>query len=131
MRSTFLPLVQDTDTGIFSVSQELPYTADGTNLYVKNPRRIYVDQSQTEQETIIQTLDNLNVVRETSTISVFFVVEAKTVAGYDDAVTNLKLLTQAQEIKSQGYTNRQVTVTTSYEDNLLVTELTYTFSRIL
>lgn len=131
MRDIFLPLVQDTDTGIFSVSQELPYEVDGIALYVKNPRRIYVDNAQISQEDIIYTLDNMSLVIETAQLTIYFCVEAKIVAGYDDAVTNLKQLRDHADLRALGYTRRTCNVLKRYESNLLITELTYQFSKTL
>jgi hypothetical protein len=131
MRDLFLSLVQDTDTGRFSVAQELPYDVDGIALYVKNARRIYVSMPTTTQEELYYTLDNMNIAIETTEITLYFTVEAKTVAGYDDAITNLKTIRDHADLKSMGYARRRVNVTSRYESNLLITELTYQFSKIL
>lgn len=131
MRAIFLPLVQDSDTGVFAVSQELPYDVDGIALYVKNPRRIYVSMATTTQEELYYTLDNQNIVIETTEITLYFTVEAKTVAGYDEAITNLKTLRDHADIKSLGYARRRVNVTSRYESNLLITELTFQFNKLL
>lgn len=131
MRDLFLSLVQDTDIGRFSVAQELPYDVDGIALYVKNARRIYVSMPTTTQEELYYTLDNMNIAIETTEITLYFTVEAKTVAGYDDAITNLKTIRDHADLKSMGYARRRVNVTSRYESNLLITELTYQFSKIL
>lgn len=131
MRELFLEEVQGTDTGVFTVSRELPSTVDGTLLFVKNPRRIYVDLPQTRTETLITTLDNIHIRQETTTITIFFSVEAKTVAGYDDAVQNLQLLSGSSVFKQEGYVRNQCQVSTSYIDNVLITELTYEFTKLI
>lgn len=131
MRELFLDELQGTDTGVFSVSRELPSTVDGTLLYVKNPRRIYVDLPQTSTETLITTLDNIHIRQETTQITIFFSVEAKIVAGYDDAVQNLQLLSGSSVFKQEGYVRNQCQVSTSYLDNLLITELTYEFTKLI
>jgi hypothetical protein len=131
MRELFLEQVQNTDTGVFTVSRELPSTVDGTLLYVKNPRRIYVDLPDSSTETLISTLDNLNIRQQTTSISIFFSVEAKTVAGYDDAITNLTQILDSAELAQEGYMRSNLNITTSYIENLLVTELAYEFRKLL
>jgi hypothetical protein len=41
----------------FAVSQELPWEQNGTALYRKNMKKIYVDRERVEQTTLIPTLN--------------------------------------------------------------------------
>jgi hypothetical protein len=129
MRDILLPIVQDTDTGVFLVSQELPFTVDGIALFVKNPKRIYVDMAQSQQTSIANTLDNGSIVLENTQIKVYMSCESKVVAGYTEAIDNLKLLVDDDELKE--WSQRSVNVLTRYDSNLLITELTYQFRKLL
>lgn len=129
MRDTVIELIQDTDTGVFTLSQELPYTADGTVLYTKNPKKIYVDLAQYTEVTAIPTLDNNTILNQTTSISVYFSCEARVLPSYDEVVTNLLAIKDAAAVRALGYHNRQCEVTTEYEDNLLITQVQYQFTK--
>ena len=129
MRDIVLPIVQDTDTGVFLVSKELPFTVDGIALFVKNPKRIYVDMAQSQQTSIANTLDNGSIILENTQIKVYMSCESKVVAGYTEAIDNLKLLIDDAELKE--WSQRSVSVLTRYDSNLLITELTYQFRKLL
>lgn len=131
MRDLILELVQDVDTGILSVSQEMPYTVDGTALYLKNARKIYVDLAQTTRINLIETLDNQTISRVTTNIRLFFSNEAKTIPGYDDIVNNLASIKDSTGVRNLGYVQRQCTTSTEYIDNMLVTTLEYEFTKII
>lgn len=62
----------------FAVTQELPWSQNGDPLYLKNMKKIYVDNATVEQTTIILTLDKARSVDEnTYTCLVYFAVDAK------------------------------------------------------
>lgn len=130
MRDLILELVQNTDTGILAVSQELPYSVDGTALYLKNAKKIYVDLAQITRANFITTLDNQSISNITTSIKVFFSNEAKTIPGYDDIVTNLASIKDSTGVRSLGYVQRNCTSSTEYIDNMLVTTLEFEFTKI-
>ena len=129
MRDLIIELVQDTDTGVFTLTQELPYSADGTLLYIKNPKKIYVGVTSFDEVIAIPTLDNNTISNLTESISVYFSCEARILPSYDEVVTNLRALKDAAAVRSLGYHTRQCLVNISYEDNLLITELQYQFTK--
>lgn len=129
MRQTVIELIQDTDIGVYTLSQELPYTADGTPLYQKNAKKIYVDLAQYTEVSAIPTLDNNSIMSQTISVSVYFSNEARVLPSYDEVVTNLRALKDAATVRALGYHSRQCDVTTSYVDNLLVTQLQYQFTK--
>jgi hypothetical protein len=131
MRDTVIELIQDTDTGVFTLSQELPYEVDGMMLYEKNAKKIYVDLAQILETSAIPTLDNNSILNQTTTINVYFSCEASRLPSYDEVITNLKMLKDAAEIRALGYHSRTVEVTTAYVDNLLVTTLQYQFTKLI
>lgn len=61
----------------FAVSQELPWSQNGTQLYLKNLRRVYVDLARVEQSSLIPTLDGVDVMQDDFITSVYLAVDAK------------------------------------------------------
>lgn len=129
MRTEILAYVQGLNLGTFTVSTELPYTESGQALYVKNPKRIYVDEEQIVSEPLIQALDGVIVVNQESTVTIFFSVDSKLVpANYEAVVTALK---GAKDITTiSGIFRRELDVSTGYEGDLLITELAIRLNKI-
>ena len=129
MRTEIIDYVQGLNLGTFTVSTELPYTESGEALYVKNPKRIYVDEEQIVSEPLVQALDGLSVVNEESTVTIYFSVDSKLVpANYDSVVTALK---GAKNITTvDGVFRRELDVSTGYDGDLLITELAIRFNKI-
>jgi hypothetical protein len=61
----------------FAVSQELPWEQNGTPLYRKNMKRVYVGPDELTQSSLIPTLDHANVLQNTTVNQVFVSVDAK------------------------------------------------------
>jgi hypothetical protein len=127
MRSEVLAYLKTLALGSFTVSDELPRNESGTPLYLKNLRKIYVDQTQYDQTPILRTLNGNFVHSNTQTIPVVFSADAKQLpANYDDLIN---LIRAAEDIKpEQGFNDRNSTVVTEIENDVLITtvELTYT-----
>jgi len=131
MRALIVDLVQDTDTGQLTLSQEFPYSADTTPLYVKNLRKIYVDVMQTTRAQFIPTLDNSAINNITNTVRVYFAQEAKVNESYEDIVSNLIGIKDHADIRALGYYNRTANATTEFVDNILVTTIEYEFTKLI
>lgn len=129
MRTEVIDYVQGLNLGTFTVSTELPYTESGQALYVKNPKRIYVDEEQIVSEPLIQALDGLSVINEESTVTIYFSVDSKLVpANYDSVVTALKGAKNITTI--DGVFRRELDVSTGYDGDLLITELAIRFNKV-
>ena len=129
MRQDILDYIGDLNLGGFLLSQELPFSSSGTPLYVKNPKRIYVDRTQYTTEPVLLTLDGLNVSNEITSVRIYFSADAKQLPpNYDDAVNDLKA--GVNEIDTLGFQRRECLITTSYEEDLMITELEYRFTKI-
>ena len=117
----------------FSVSQNLPFDQNGEALYLQNLKSIYVDQPQTEQEPLFDTLDNSSTVAETTKINVYVVTDAKTLpTTYDTLVTTVKGVRTTSTIISLGYISRECTVSTAYANgDQLVTTFELEFTNII
>ena len=61
----------------FAVSQELPWEQNGTPLYRKNMKKIYVDRSRLEQTTLIPTINGGEVFQNDLITEVYLAVDAK------------------------------------------------------
>jgi hypothetical protein len=61
----------------FAVSQELPWEQNGTPLYRKNMKKIYVDSTRQEQSILIPVLTGSEVFQNDLITEVFVAVDAK------------------------------------------------------
>jgi hypothetical protein len=129
MRQELIDYIGDQNLGSFILSQELPYDSSGTALYVKNPKRIYVDRTQYTTEPIILTLDGVNISNEIASVRVYFASDAKQLPpSYDDALTSLRAGKDAVNIV--GYQRRECLVSSRFQEDLMITELEYRFTKI-
>jgi hypothetical protein len=61
----------------FAVSQELPWEQNGTPLFLKNLKKVYVDQSTQVQTTLIPTLNGGEVFQNDLITNVYVACDAK------------------------------------------------------
>ena len=129
MREDVINFIKSVSLGTFTVSEELPRDDSGVALYIKNPKKLYVDQDQVSQEPVIQTLSGFDLHNEATTVSVYFTADAKTLpANYSLLVDTLKK--GKDVLPTGGFNNRTVDVQSEYEADLLLTRIDYTFSKI-
>lgn len=129
MREEIISYIKTLALGNFSVSEELPRDEGGVALYLKNPRRIYVETEESETVPIIQALDGLNIYSEQTSVSVYFTADAKTLpANYNSLVSKLKLGKDIQP--ALGFNKRKVEVMTQTDQDLLITKVSYKFSKL-
>lgn len=113
----------------FPVSQELPFDANGTALYIKNPKRFYVDADQVSIEPFLQVFNGNDFMTETRTATAFLATDAKTPpSNYQttmDQLQNLKL------IAPDTLRNKTLLeITSEFVDDLLVTSVKLSFLSI-
>jgi hypothetical protein len=79
MRTNLLTAITSATSTLtqFAVSQELPFTSAGDPLFTKNVKKIYVDNPQLEQSTVIYTFEKNNLDLNVYTYAVYFTVDAK------------------------------------------------------
>jgi|TARA_B110000977_G_scaffold24181_1_gene29393 hypothetical protein len=129
MREDILNYIKTLSLGSFTVSDELPREEAGLMMYIKNPKRIYVEREQYSEEPLIQTLDGLDIHSEATTVSIYFTADAKTIpANYETLIQSLRLGKNVNT--TSGYNNRAVEVQSEYVNDLLVTQIDYTFSKL-
>lgn len=61
----------------FAVSSELPWSQNGTPLFRKNMKKVYVDNVRVEETTLIPTLNGGDVFQEDLITNVYLAVDAK------------------------------------------------------
>lgn len=122
MRQSVIDYLQGLNLGSFTIASEVPWTETGTELYLKNLKKIYVDVDAFTTEPVITTFTGLNLNNETTVVRVYFANDAKQLpSNYDDVVASIKA---AKDVESTaGYTRREADVSTSYNSDRLVTEI--------
>jgi len=74
----------------FAVSQELPWEQNGTPLYLKNMKKIYVDREKQEETMLIPTLNGGEVFQDDLISEVYVAVDAKnTPSQLDNLITKI------------------------------------------
>lgn len=130
MRTEVLTYAQSLNLGTVTVSTELPWTDNGIALYLKNLKKIYIDIDNVEVEPFIQALNGLNISNEITSLKLYFACDAKVLLpNYDDIITELKAVKDITTIT--GVQRRECVVATSVENDVLVTELEYRFTKLL
>jgi hypothetical protein len=72
----------------FAVSTELPWSQNGTPLFRKNLKKVYVDQTRQEQSTLIPTLDGVDVFQNDLITEVYVACDAKNPPGQLDLLVS-------------------------------------------
>lgn len=130
MRQELIDYIGTQNLGGFILSQEIPFSSSGVPLYVKNAKRIYVDRTQYLNEPLITTLNGTQVDSEIASVRVYFASDAKQLPpNYDTVITTLRAAKDVATIT--GVTRRECNVSTTFEEDLLVTELEFRFTTII
>lgn len=129
MRKTLLDYIKKLNLGGYRVDDNLPRTEAGEPLYLKNPRRIYVDEAETDVRALITVFNGHSISSEITRLSVFFSNDAKVLsANYNELVQQIE---SARNIApEQGFNSRESTVRTSYENDMLITEVELTYTKL-
>jgi hypothetical protein len=104
----------------FKVSQELPFTASGEPLYVKNKKTVYVDDEIESKIQLYRTLDQGEVYQTETTVQAFLSLDAKNQPSNIDDVVSAIL--SARDVVTGTQIN-EGEVVSEIEDDVL----TYTF----
>lgn len=129
MRAQVIDNIKSLAINGISLSNELPYDESGVSLYVKNPKTLYVDRTQYESAPIVQTLGGVNINNTTTSVIVYLAVDAKNPpAQLDNIIDSLRGLEDT--IVLDGTHTRESTVSTEYEDDMLVVNVEYRLTRI-
>jgi hypothetical protein len=129
MRREVLDYIRGLNLGSYSVSDEVPRDESGTPLYIKNPKRIYVDVDQYSETPLVSTLSGLNIHTYSQTVTVVFSNDAKLLPNNYDALIGQLIF--AKDINTEaGFNSREAVVTTNIQSDLLVSQIEITYTRI-
>lgn len=129
MRQAIYDHIGSLSLGSFNLSSELPWSSSGTALYLKNLKRIYVDVDQITEDLSIAALNGLIINNETTVVRVFFACDAKQLpSNYETLVSGIR--TGKSSTSIEGVSRRECDVTTSFEEDIVVTEFEFRFIKI-
>jgi len=103
-----------------SVSSELPFTASGQSLYLKNMKHFYLDEEQDDRTQVLKTLDGFELEQSQITLEGYMSVDAKNQPG--DIANVVANIMNANSVIS-GTVDNTSQVSTEIVDDVI----TYTF----
>jgi hypothetical protein len=112
------------------ISDNLPWEDNGGALYHHNKKHIYVDTPQTSQTPIADALNGAGYVDEVTTVSVYFVSDAKQPLSNYDALCEI-IKGARTGIDTTGYIQKLVQVSSNYNVDALVTQFDFSFRKLL
>jgi len=129
MRTELLTYLTASLTGSIQTSQELPWQ-EGTNpLYLKNARRVYLDEPYTEQDTLFPTLGSLQINSRTTVVRWFLTMDAKN--RNTDLDSALTILGSAKDITTiTGVYTRLFDYTITIDNDRVIYEGQYRFANL-
>jgi hypothetical protein len=129
MRQEVLDYINSLALGGYLLSEESPWRDNTVPLYLKNLKKIYVDNIEYLSEPLIATLGTLSINQQTQSTRIYFANDAKTVpSNYDTLVQDLIL---AKNIDlADGTNRREADVRVSYENDVMVTEIEIRFTKL-
>lgn len=129
MRAAVLEFIKSRDIGSFRVSKELPWSDSTQPLYIKNLKTLYIGPAQFETDTIIATLGGQHIQSQTIIIQTTFGCDAKQLpSNYETVITQLLDVSNITNIGPEW--DRKVAHTVSYEGDVLITQVDYTFTKL-
>ena len=129
MRTELLAYLTAELTGTISVSQELPFQEGNNPLYIRNMRRVYLDEPYTEMDTLYSTLGGCNINQKITIIKLFLTVDAKNRNADLDAA--LSIFSSAKDITTiAGSHRREFDYITTIDNDKITFEGQYRFYTI-
>jgi len=129
MRSDVLDYIQGSNLGTYKLSRSVPRDESGTPLFLKNPKTIYVDNENKTVNQLFQSFNGPTISTELTSILMVFSNDTKNIPNnYNELVG---ILVAAKDIQPlAGILSRDVTVQTAIEDDLQITTVELTYSKI-
>jgi hypothetical protein len=124
MRAELLSyLTTATSTATIKVVSELPWNTAGEPLYMKNMKKMYLDQTQVTQTTLIPTLSGNDVFQNDLTVTGYFAVDAKNQpTGLSQAITTILGAKDRTGITNFG---SESDYTTEIQDDVIIYTVEY------
>lgn len=129
MRQEVLDYINSLALGGYLLSEESPWRDNTVPLYIKNLKKIYVDNTEYLSEPLIATLGSVSINQLTRSTRIYFANDAKTVPSNYDALVQDLILAKDIDI-ADGTNRREADVRISYENDVMVTELEIRFTNI-
>lgn len=129
MRTELLDYIRALKFKSFNVSDELPFSNAGTILYTKNIKRIYADLEQYTNEPFITLFGDYSIDSEVHSVRLYFSTDAKQLpSDYSTVVSEIRA---AKNVPTTvKYFRRDVTSSTSFENDLMITEFEFRFTKL-
>jgi tRNA A37 N6-isopentenylltransferase MiaA len=131
MRTQLLSYLTANLTGTIKTSQELPFEQGGTSLYIRNLRRVYLDEPYIEQDILVNSLDESAEVNQQITyVRAYLAVDAKNRNSDLDSA----LATMSQALRQADITNsfrKEFDYTTTLDDDKIIYEFEYRYYQII
>jgi hypothetical protein len=130
MRTEILDWFRDNPVAGYTLTEELPWDAGGTALYLKNFKRIYVDTEQVAQEPLIDVLNGPGVVNQITTVTVRITTDAKNPpSNYQTMVNTFQNARLDPAIT--GVSQRTTQVTSEFVADAQVTQFEFSFTELI
>jgi hypothetical protein len=125
MRQALLNYLTPALTGTIKTSNELPFEQGGSALYIKNMRKVYLDEPEVEQTQLLTTFDE-DVNQNITTVRGYLAVDAKNRnIDLDSALLTLALARIQADISSSF--RKEFDYTTTIDDDKIIYEFEYRF----
>jgi hypothetical protein len=124
MRAELLAfLTTATSTATVKTVSELPWNTAGEPLYLKNMKKMYLDQTQRVETTLIPTLDGADVFQRDLIVTGYFAVDAKNEpTGLSQAITTILSAKDRTGITNFG---SESDYTTEIQDDVIIYTVEY------
>jgi len=110
-----------------SVSSELPWSSAGEPLYIKNMKKVYLDEDNIDKTELFSTLDGQDVTQTETAVTAFLAVDAKTQPNDIDNVIS-KVLESRGAIT--GQTSRECDMNTDTQADTIVYQFDFNFKTV-
>lgn len=129
MRTEILDYLKGLKLKNFNISDEIPFSNSGTAMYLKNLKRIYVDLEQVTTEPFLNLLNTNSIDSEVHSVRLYFSTDAKQLpSDYSSLASDIRAgKTVATE---ENFFRREVNSSTSFENDLMITEFEFRFTKI-
>jgi hypothetical protein len=119
MRAQLLTyLTTATSATVVKTVTELPWNTAGEPLYLKNMKKVYLDEDQVEETVLISVLDGNDVMNRVNTVRAYFAVDAKNQpAGLSTALSTILNAKNQTGIVNSG---TESDYTTEIQDDVIV-----------
>lgn len=129
MREEILDYLKGLKLKNFNISDELPFSNSGTAMYLKNLKRVYVDLEQVTNEPFIQLLGDYNIDSELHSVRLYFSTDAKQlISDYGTIVSQIRA--GKNVTTTEKYFRRECSSSTSFDNDLMITEFEFRFTKI-